>query len=212
MISTKNLKGLPDKNKVQAICKAVSVLDAILSQEWVYRYYSYNCKWAENEEFCQIRNGQGDDVSILFNSYGCVINGMAHEFLPKNKTKLIQGLPKAYEEFILGEPVASLGTTFCIWTNPDGGWVSGDLEDFNDGSEEFLKIFDGNPNTYIDWAKEYYEDAFTVNSNTIDIVSGIYAGEILTSEIVLALVSELEDWDHLENDLLEIDYPHEFSE
>lgn len=56
MISTKELN-LPDRQKLQTICKVISVLDAILSQEWEYRYYSYNNKWSENEEFFEIRDG-----------------------------------------------------------------------------------------------------------------------------------------------------------
>ena len=45
MISTKKLQNLPNKEKLQKICKSISVLDAIISQDWEYRYYSYNQKW-----------------------------------------------------------------------------------------------------------------------------------------------------------------------
>jgi hypothetical protein len=82
MISTTNLALLPNKLHLRQICKAISVLDAILSPEWVDRYYSYQSKWSENEEFCEMRNGQGDDMMILFREEGCVINGMTHEYYP----------------------------------------------------------------------------------------------------------------------------------
>ena len=59
MISTKELN-LPERQKLQTICKAISVLDATLSQEWEYRYYSYNNEWADKEEFCEMRSGSGD--------------------------------------------------------------------------------------------------------------------------------------------------------
>lgn len=207
MISTSNLNNLPDRQTVQSICKAVSVLDAILSQEWEYRYFSYNCKWAENEEFCEIRNGQGDHVLILFKEEGCVINGLAHEYPLQDKTHLTQGLPETYHEFIFGEPVASIGTTFCVWTATNGQWTHG-VTDLNDGSEDFLWIFDGDPNTYIEWAQAYYEDDFIVTEETIDIVSKIYEGQPLTDEMVMALVGDLEDWELLKSDLQEINYPH----
>ena len=50
MISTKKLQNLPNKEKLQKICKSISVLDAIISQDWEYRYYSYNQKWRKDEE------------------------------------------------------------------------------------------------------------------------------------------------------------------
>ncbi len=88
MISTKDYSLLPDRKTLQTICKAISVLDAIISQEWEYRYYSYNNKWAENEEFCEMRNGSGNQMLILFREDGCVINGFAHEFDQQDKKNL----------------------------------------------------------------------------------------------------------------------------
>lgn len=79
MISTTNPDALPNKKALQNICKSIAVLDAIISQEWEYRYYSYNYQWGENEEFFEMRNGEGDQMLILFREDGCVINGFAHE-------------------------------------------------------------------------------------------------------------------------------------
>jgi hypothetical protein len=42
---------------MEAICKAISVLDAIICQEWQYRYYSFNSEWDTNEQCLQMRNG-----------------------------------------------------------------------------------------------------------------------------------------------------------
>lgn len=211
MVSTASLNALPDKYRLQQICKAASVLDAILSPEWQYRYYSYNSKWSDNEEFCEIRDGQGDHVLILFNAVGCVINGMTHEYHPKDKNKLTKGLPKTYGEFIFGEPVHSIGTTFCLWTAVDGKWQIGEVEDYDDGSEESLRIFDGNPQTYINWAKDYYEDDFIINNNTTRVVSDIYNGQKLTREMILSISDKVDDWGQLKNDLIEIDYPFQLT-
>lgn len=211
MISTASLNALPDRYRLQQICKAASVLDAILSQEWQYRYYSYNSKWSDSEEFCEIRNGHGDHVLILFNSAGCVINGMTHEYYPKDKSKLTKGLPKVYDEFIFGEPVHTIGTTFCLWTAEDGRWQIGEVADFDDGSEERLRIFDGNPQTYINWAIDYYEDDFIVNENSARIVYDIYQGKELTKEMVLSISNKVNDWEQLKNDLIEIDYPFQLT-
>lgn len=98
MISTTMLN-LPDRKKLQTICKAISVLDAILSQEWEYRYYSYNNKWADKEEFCEMRDGSGNQMLILFRQDGCVINGFAHEYQQQEKENLTKNLPSIFNEF-----------------------------------------------------------------------------------------------------------------
>lgn len=149
-LSTKNLGLLPKGKEFQNICKSISALEAIICPEWEYRYFSYDKNWSESEEICEIRNGLGDQLLILFSNTGIVINGFTHGSqmngwkhilinepssflkrlfnLKKIETKLVQemwkgmteGLPQEFEEFIFGEPVKSTGTTFCIWQKPFG--------------------------------------------------------------------------------------------
>ncbi len=211
MISTEYYSNLPSRHKLKEISKSIAVIDAILSEDWLDRYYTYNSKWAENEEFVSMKNGQGDELLILFRNDGCVINGMTHEYYPRDKVKLTEGLPKIYNEFIFGEPVHSIGTTFCIWTNNQNVWQIGQLENFDDGSEEMLKIFDGKPQTYIDWATDYYEDGFVVNENTLKVVTDIYHGKTLTKSMVLTINKNIDHWQQLQEDLLEINYPNDLS-
>lgn len=201
---------LPDRKKLQTICKAISVLDAILSQEWEYRYYSYNNKWADKEEFCEMRDGSGNQMLILFRQDGCVINGFAHEYQQQEKENLTKNLPSIFNEFIFGEPVKTIGTTFCIWTIEEQNWQTGTIENYKDNSEEMLSIFDGNPQTYIDWATDYFDGSFLESGIPLETVTEIYNGKTLTKEMVLAIVEEIEDWEQLEADLGEIGYPHHF--
>ncbi len=215
MISTKKLQNLPNKEKLQKICKSISVLDAIISQDWEYRYYSYNQKWRKDEELFEMRDGCGDQMLILFTKNGCVINGFAHELydfeesLP-SESELIKGIPDVFNDFILGEPVATIGTTFCIWTNENNQWQLGNIKHFKDGSDEMLSIFDGNPQTYIDFAIDYFEEDYLSTENAKNTVIKIYNHETLTREMVLSIVDELEDWAQLESDLKEIGYPYHF--
>lgn len=134
-----------------------------------------------------MKNGDGDELLILFRNDGCVINGMTHEFYPRDKSKLTTGLPKIYDEFIFGEPIHSIGTTFCIWTNNLNAWQIGEVENFEDGSTDMLKIFDGNPQTYIDWVTNYYEDGFVINEYMLKVVTAIYEGQVLTKSMVLII-------------------------
>jgi hypothetical protein len=209
MISTKNLNILPNIYSLQNICKAVSVLDAILSQEWEFRYYSYNAKWDVGEHCFQMRNGTGEEMHILFLESGCVINGFAHEFESKDKIKLTTNLDSIFDEFVFGEPVNSIGTTFCIWTtyNEKEQWKTGVLDNFDDNSEDMLTIFNADPKTYQDYAKKYFE-----KNIPLEIVNKIYNGEKISKEIVLAINNNLNDWKQLEKDLYEIEYPYEFKD
>ena len=210
MISTKNYNLLPDRRSLESICKAISVLDAIISQEWQYRYYSFNSKWSANERCLQLRNGSGDEMHVLFREDGCAINGFAHEYEQQDKSKLTNNLPAIFNEFIFGEPVISIGTTFCLWTTELKNWQVGQLESFEDNSEEMLTIFDGQPQTYINWATEYFEESYKESGIPLDTVTKIYSGQPLTKEMVLSIVDKLEDWEQLEKDLIEINYTYDF--
>ena len=103
-------------------------------------------------------DGEGDQLLVLFRPEGCVLNGYLLGYDEPPKTDLTRGLPAAFREFLFGEPVASIGTTFCAWYTPEGGWQAGTVDEEDDGSEELLGIFDNNPTTYAEWATEYYTD------------------------------------------------------
>jgi hypothetical protein len=208
MLSTKTLSQLPDQKTMQKICKSVAVLDAIMCQEWEFRYFSYQSDWADCEEFCEIRNSSGDHTLILFREDGCVINGYSNMHGEPNKEKTTANLPPIFNEFIFGEPVNTIGTTFCLWTTDSKAWESGNEVDFEDESEAFLFIFDGKPETYVAWATDYFDGDFQESGIPLETVKAIYEGKTLTKTMVLSLVEDLEDWEQLIADLAEIDYPH----
>lgn len=212
MISTQDYSLLPDRKSLETICKAISVLDAIISQEWQFRYYSFNAKWDAHERCLQMRDGSGDEMHVLFREDGCAISGFAHEYEEKDKAALTHNLPAIFNDFIFGEPVTSIGTTFCLWTTELKNWQIGQLENFEDNSEEMLNIFDGQPETYVDWATYYFEGSYKESGIPLDTVTSIYNGDTLTKEMVLSIVDELEDWGQLEKDLVEIDYPYNFKD
>jgi len=243
-ISSKNLTLLSNPNELQKICKSISALEAIICPEWEYRYYSYQKDWSETEEFCEMRNGQGDQMLMVFSKNGTCINGFAHEsemngwknipieenksFVEKLfgskkevKTELTQiipkgvvdNLPKVFNDFIFGEPVKSIGTTFCIWqTESDNNWKTGKVDlpkdNYKDGSNDLLQLLDGKPLTYKNWAEEYYEENFEENELKLELVEKIYNGTIITKELVLELNPELDDFEQLKSDLNEIGYEH----
>ena len=70
---------IPNVETLKKLCQSLATLDAIISPEWDYRYYSFNSKWAEGKMMASMRNGSGDDYFILFNSQGAIMKGFAHE-------------------------------------------------------------------------------------------------------------------------------------
>lgn len=241
-LSTQNLSLLPSAVELQRICKGLSALEAIICPEWEYRYYSYQKKWSEFEEFCGMRNGHGDRLLILFNESGCCINGFAHEsamngwrtstirderpflkklFGSKNKSGLTQEiyagvvdeLPVAFHDFVFGEPVKSIGTTFCIWQlKEEKDWKIGNIQwpddAYKDGSTDLLELLDGNPQTYKNWAESYYDEQFDERPLSLPLVEKMYSGTALTSDMVKGINPDLEDFESLISDLNEIGYAH----
>lgn len=243
--STENLNLITNPGSLQKLCKAICAIEAIISPEWEYRYYSYQKDWSETGEFCEMRNGQGDQMLILFSNDGICINGFAIEsemngwktihteekksFIEKlfgskkePKTALIQEipngivneLPKVFSEFIYGEPVKSIGTTFCIWnTKTDTKWNIGKInlpkDGYKDGSSDLLELLDGKPITYKKWAEEYYEEEFENRELKLELIEKIYSGVSISREMVLEINPELDDFEKLRMDLNEIGYEHE---
>lgn len=184
-----------------------------------------------------MKNGEGDQMLLLFRPEGTCINGFAHEsalngwkqvqaetntsFLKRifglgtaTKTQLTQqlptgmfdGLPATFEEFIFGEPVKSIGTTFCIWQmNGDNAWKRGNVElpqdNLKDGSLDLLQLLDGKAETYCNWAETHYEIELD-----IEAIRQILEGTTITKKLVERLNPNLENYEKLNHDLDEIGY------
>ena len=68
----------PAPNELKRRARDFAMLDAILSPEWEYRYYSFNSQWSEGKEMASIRNGSGDEVFLLFTGGGCILKVFDH--------------------------------------------------------------------------------------------------------------------------------------
>lgn len=212
MISTKDLQLLPDSKDLKAYCKSMAVLDAILCQDWLYRYYSYNSEWSEEEEFFEMRNGEGGQLLILFRKEGTVINGFSAEAEQGEIEKLTDQLPVVFHEFIFGEPVQSTGTTFCVWKLEGENWSTGMVSKNDDHSEELLTTLHSEPESYAGWATDYFKGGYKETGIPIDVVTRIYGQEPLTENMVLSIVDSIEDWELLKEDLVEISYPYHINQ
>lgn len=210
MLSSLDYTNLPAAADLQRLCQALAALDAINSPDPEFRYYTYNPAWDEGEALFEMSDGEGDQMLVLFRAEGCCINGFLAEYEQPAKSQVTRGLPAAFDEFIFGEPVNSIGTTFCLWYTPAHGWQTG-VVDQDDGSEELLYIFDQNPDSYADWANEYYLDETEREPLEAAAVARLYHHEPLTRATAETLNPELTDWPQLAADLDVIGYPHELS-
>ena len=208
MLSTRH-PNLPAPADLQRLCQALAALDAINSPDPEYRYYTYNPAWGEDEAVFEMSDGEGDQLLVLFRPEGCVINGFVSDYDPPAKTDLARGLPAVFQEFMFGEPVNSIGTTFCLWYEPGPGWQTGHAAD-DDYSEDLLYIFDNQPITYAEWATEYYTDETDKKPVTPQAVAPVYAHEPLTKALLMSIVDGVEDWALLAADLQAIGYPYQF--
>jgi hypothetical protein len=210
MISTQNLTALPDIPTLRRLTQSLAMLDAILSPEWESRYYSFNSRWAEGEMMASMRNGSGDDWFLVFNQAGAILKGFAHESpMADSPTRegVLSEVPAVFSKF-LTEPAFSMEyATFCIWrTVDDSEWHRGDIKyppdsPDPDGSADLLALLDDAPQSYQQWAEEYYETEVSLAA-----VEAIYRHEPLTAEMVALLNPDI-SLEDLEEDLLEIGYP-----
>ncbi|MEU0338398.1 hypothetical protein ABZ092_05245 [Streptomyces bobili] len=195
------------------------MLDAILSPEWECRYYSFNTAWAEAEEMASMRNGSGDEYSIVFCAAGAYVRGFGHE-TPMNPhgndgepwPGVIDEVPGVFRPFVEepaftdwdGVPVV----TACLWRETaDDQWHHGAI-DFPtdsagpDGSTSlFGLLIDRSPQAFQRFAEDYYEVPVDLAA-----VSAVYALRPLGQELVSSLNGDVTLAD-LAKDIADIGYP-----
>jgi hypothetical protein len=214
-ISTRNLSELPDPGSLEKLSQSIAMLDAIMCPEWEYRYFSFNASWdsSKKERMASMRNGQGDHYFLLFSPSGAILKGFNHEAAMspwRRKPKalwpgVLDNVPSVFNSF-LTEPAFSMDdTTFCVWREGDDVWHghvgSVDGEADPDGSENLLWVFDGDPETYVKFAADYYEQAPSLGS-----VRRVYVHEPLSPRHVLELNPNA-NWEITKNSAQEINYP-----
>lgn len=214
MVTKRRLATLPDVESFRRLSQSLAVLDAILSPEWEYRYYSFNSKWAANEMMASMRNGTGDDYFVLFNPAGAIIKGFAHEspMSPYANESLkvwpgvLDEVPGEFTSF-LSEPAFSIESiTFCLWRKYEQStWQVGTINypeaNDPDGSEELLWMLDGNPSSYQEFIESYYEVEIELSA-----IEHIYQHKALTDAVIQALNADASLAD-LQADIEEIGYP-----
>lgn len=208
---------LPDIQMLRERCRALAMLDAIMSPEWEPRYYSFDSRWAPGEQMVSMRNGSGDGWSVVFSPAGAFIRGFDHEspMSPAGNDDelwpgLVDAVPEVFSAYV-DEPAFSfegtLEATVCLWRRHDEEqWHAGEIDfpdgDDPDGASRLFKVLvEGAPAAYHRFAEDYYETAID-----LEAVGEIFALRPLTNELVRRLNADRVVTD-LAEDLAEIGYP-----
>ncbi|WP_139017438.1 hypothetical protein [Bradyrhizobium sp. STM 3809] len=208
--STRNLSQLPDVFSLKRLLQSVAMLDAIICPEWAYRYYSFSANWATEEMMGSMRNGEGDEFFVLFNSYGAFIKGFDHESMVASlrlpSEQFYRDLPRPFAACCSEPAFSPQDVTFCMWRLSEApAWSSARLElaasGDSDGSAHLLSILDCSPDTYRQWAAEYYQREVSPQATI-----AVYEHRALTDEIVAA-INPTTDLASLGEDIAQIGYP-----
>ncbi|MEU8674586.1 hypothetical protein [Streptomyces sp. NPDC048560] len=213
---------MPGISALSDLCRAMAMLDAILCREWADRWHSYDAQWSASGEqpleVASMRNGSGDEYSIVFSPDGVYARGFDHEspMSPYVDDVLWPGVlddvPAVFQRFVeepsFGDESGVPLVTACLWRETsDSAWRTGDIDlpeegEGADGADYLFQLLvAGTPEAYLEWAEDYYEI-------TLDpaAVRHVYDLRPLTADVVAALNPEIA-LDDLADDVKETGYP-----
>jgi hypothetical protein len=196
---------LPPVPALRDRCRAMAVLEAILSPEWGDRYHSYDRDWSPGVELASMRDGSGDEYSIVFTPEGTYIRGFAHES-PMSPYRddgpwpgVVDTVPEPLRHWVTepafcdehGMPVV----TACLWREPaDDGWRTGEVAYPDgtdpDGASELFRLLVAPGALAAEAFREFAEDYY---GEPLDPVALRHVFELrpLTEDVVMALGGSL---------------------
>ena len=188
---------LPDLDTLRRWSVSLAVLDAIASEDWEYRYFSFDAKWGPATELASMRNGSGDEYSIVFSEAGAFIRGFDHESPispwgmdePAVAPGLVDHVPAALRQYVDEPAFAEDGVpsiTVCLWREPDDSeWHFGAAKESDGGAGWLFEQLDGSAASYVAHAKATFETRFDE-----DDVRAVLDHRPLTVELVARLNPE----------------------
>ncbi|MFJ3821501.1 hypothetical protein [Streptomyces nodosus] len=215
------IRRLPGISIVRNRSRAMAMVDAIMSPDRESRFYSFDARWSPTEEMASMRDGCGNDYSIVFSPAGVYARGFDHES-PMSPYRLVppapwpglfDGIPEAFLPQVTDPAFCDIDgmprATVCFWREEaDAKWKCGAIDALpegakDDGSAEWLfdVLLGGRPEAYRQFAEEYYEVAVS-----LEAVRHIYALRPLTQSVVSSLNSGV-DLAGLAEDMAQIGYP-----
>ncbi len=190
---------LPAPAELERICKGIATLDAILSEDWESRYYSFDACWDKKAKhrMASMRNGSGDDWFIVFTPTGTFVKSFWHEYKRASADAIYAGLPKALAKqrkenaFMLDD-----GVTFGGFHDGTSWTLRGNAKPL----AEELAILSGDPAAYRSYVAAYFEQKIP-----LAVVEHVLAGKKLDAKLVARITKEQTLAD-LKSELADIGY------
>lgn len=198
-----NLDNFPHPDVLKKASQSLAMLEAIIMPEWDYRYFSFNNFWDNGESMGSMRDGEGNELFILFYASTAIGKVFAKDHYLSNMDidVLKSQVPSKFSRFI-NEPAFSMNDiSFCFWyENLTKKWTS----KFISNDFEYLGFFCDYAE-YHHWAEEYYEKEIDIS-----IVKDIYNHTPATKEIIERLNCN-SVFLNVINEAKEIGYPYQIS-
>ncbi len=187
---------LPGPVTLERTCRGLAALDAMLSDDWERRYYSFNKAWNKKERMASMRNGSGDDWFIVFSAAGVFVKAFWHEYKREDVDAIYAGLPEALAHQRKEGAFLMEDVTFGGWHDGKTWTLRGNAKPMKDE----LAMLTGAAKAY----REYANQVFEVKP-PLDAIEHVLAGTKLDAKIVAKITKERTLAD-LEADLAEIGY------
>lgn len=205
----KQIDELPSSKQLYLNSQSLAILDAILSPEWQYRYFSFNQHWDDGQSMASLRDGCGAHYFILLfhahdhSDYGAI--GKLYDSALGLSDKSIDSNGNNNKEVrcFLNESafINDESSLYFYQFNGTKRWTAvPELKNI-----PLLGFLSNKEAAYYPWAKNYYETNIDLQT-----VTDIFAHKPLTVEMINKL-NPLLDIDQLRVDITEIGYPVDFN-
>lgn len=211
MVSSHDLTRMPDLAGFRRLTRSLAVLDAVMSPQWEYRYYSFDPSWGDGEMMASMRDGSGDHWFAVLCTAGAALVGLAHEspgYKPgEPHPGVFAGLPEVFDANLRQEPAfETSNATFCVWRLwEQERWHSGASTGHElprkDGSAQLLSILEGRPEQYKAFAEDYFEREIGLAD-----VAAVYEHQTIDRGLITRLNPEA-DVAAVEEELRTLGYP-----
>jgi len=209
------IQRMPDLATVRRVSRALAVLDLVLTDDLYPNYFSFDARWSETEEAALMRDGSGNEYSIVFSAEGAFGYGFDHESPMSPYVNdlrpwpgLIDGVPEVFhaarDDKAFWDHEGSPRATVAFWrTAADTQWRCGPVEGVEkDGADQLFDVLaDGRPEAYLSFAEDYFEQALD-----LEAIRHVYALMPLTEYVVTSLNRQRRLSD-LSEGIAEIGYP-----
>jgi hypothetical protein len=213
---TSYLNQLPSWLELKKICKGQAVLDLIICGQEFETYHRYAKSNQEEYEGNEARIGfnfedeDGPSLHLYFTDKGCLIVPSECEDYQSAKSDFYKRIPKEFQAFFK-KNYSDKQIPFVFYALEKQNWQ---METNFETEEEVFTLghLTAEADFYKDWATIFFgeESEFLNDDADAYTITEIYNGKVLTEQMVLSLVSKVEDWLFLENELSNMPYRFDF--